>query len=45
MKKIIIFMVLTGTIACCTGNQKKTEGFSYSVDRFADIEVLRYQVP
>jgi len=45
MKKIILFMALTGTLTCCTNNQENTDGFNYSVDRFADIEVLRYQVP
>jgi len=38
-------MALTGTIMCCTGKQDTKAGFNYSVDRFADIEVLRYQVP
>jgi len=38
-------MALTGTIVCCNNTQENTESFNYSVDRFADIEVLRYQVP
>jgi len=38
-------MALMGTIACCTNIQENTDSFNYSVDRFADIEVLRYQVP
>ena len=45
MKKLILGMALTGTIVCCTNRQEKTVRFNYSVDRFADIEVLRYQVP
>ena len=38
-------MALTGTMVCCTHIQENTASFDYSVDRFADIEVLRYQVP
>ena len=45
MKKMILYMVLTGTTMGCTHIQDNTEGFNYSADRFADIEVLRYQVP
>lgn len=30
--------------AACTGNREEAE-FTYSVDRFADIEVLRYEIP
>ena len=30
--------------AACTGTQKEEE-FTYSVDKFADIEVLRYEIP
>ena len=37
-------MALTGIITGCTGSRENTEGFVYTVDRFADIEVLRYQV-
>ena len=43
-------------LASCTGNKKAEtsdtssqndfdETFEYSVDKFADIEILRYQVP
>lgn len=31
--------------ACSHQNQKESDDFNYVVDRFADIEVLRYQVP
>lgn len=33
--------------SCGTGNEKQDseESFNYHVDRFADVEVLRYQVP
>ncbi len=29
----------------CTGNKQENNGSDWSVDRFADIEVLRYEVP
>ena len=29
----------------CTGNKQENTGSDWSVDRFADIEVLRYEVP
>ena len=38
-------MALTGIIAGCNDNRSDTESFNYTADRFADIEVLRYQVP
>ena len=38
-------MVLTGSMVCCNNMKDNTEPFNYSADRFADIEVLRYQVP
>ena len=45
MKKIILFMILTGIMAGCNSGQENRESFNYTADRFADIEVLRYQVP
>jgi dipeptidyl-peptidase-3 len=45
MKKIIFFMALSGIIAGCSNNREHTEDFNYTADRFADTEVLRYQVP
>lgn len=33
----------------CTGNKtassEKAQSFSYEVDKFADLQILRYQVP
>ena len=46
MKKMIVCMALTGIIVACNDSPQQTTGsFNYSADRFADIEVLRYQVP
>ena len=41
--KIMLGIIGTGILFSCSG--KKEEGFKYSLDEFADIEVLRYQVP
>ncbi|MDR1022820.1 MAG: dipeptidyl peptidase 3 [Prevotellaceae bacterium] len=48
MKKIVFFLmgtILTG--ACQSGGQRSAgdENFSYSVEKFADLEILRYRVP
>ena len=47
MKNIILICMSTMLMAC--GAEKATtpkiEDFSYSVDKFADIEILRYRVP
>jgi dipeptidyl-peptidase-3 len=45
--KIMITATLVAAVSCQNSDQAKNgEGaFNYSVDRFADIEVLRYQVP
>lgn len=55
MKKFICMLTTLFVLASCTNTQKKdlvkTEGdgidstFEYKVDRFADIEILRYGVP
>lgn len=47
MKKISILIILTLLMCNCKmENVAKTEGdFNYEVDKFADIRVLRYQVP
>lgn len=50
MRKILLSAALGATIllAGCGGNKEKTEtnkDFSYEVDEFADIQVLRYKVP
>ncbi|MFA6590334.1 MAG: dihydrofolate reductase, partial [Bacteroidales bacterium] len=29
----------------CNSKQADTENFNYKVDRFADVEIIRYQVP
>lgn len=44
MKKIIPTLILT-SIAGLQGNAAVDPDFNYHVDRFADIEVLRYEVP
>ena len=44
MKKIIPTLAL-GAILSTATTQAATPGFNYHVDRFADIEVLRYEVP
>ena len=43
MKKI--FLAAIATAALATTAMAQNSNFNYSVDRFADIEVLRYQVP
>ena len=48
MKKFCVVAMAAGFMMCsCGHNDASSEGdeFNYSVDRFADIEVLRYQVP
>ena len=42
MKKSII---LLATIALLCGCQKKEQSFQYNVDKFYDLEILRYDVP
>ncbi|MBD5204588.1 MAG: dihydrofolate reductase [Bacteroidales bacterium] len=44
MKKIIPALLL-GTLVSLQGNAVVDKNFDYHVDRFADIEVLRYEVP
>jgi len=50
MKKYLITMAIgmTTVLASCDGSKKETanaENFEYSVEQFADIQVLRYKVP
>lgn len=45
LNRIIPSAVIALTITSCNMSDKKTEDFDYTVDRFADIEVLRYKVP
>lgn len=44
MKKIIPTLII-GTMAGLNANAYFDKNFNYHVDRFADIEVLRYEVP
>ena len=43
MKKLI-FILLTGYFSISNAMEKENDNFNYKVDRFADIEVLRYRV-
>ena len=47
MKKILFASVMATALLASCSKEKAAEQpeFSYNVDRFADIEVLRYQVP
>lgn len=45
MKQIIVLMMLTVATTNYANQATKTNDFNYIADRFADIEVLRYQVP
>lgn len=46
MKKItILFVALLSLFACNKEKSKNMNEFQYSVDRFDDVEILRYQVP
>lgn len=44
MNKIIPTLII-GTMATISANAVEDKNFNYHVDRFADIEVLRYEVP
>lgn len=44
MKKIIPTLII-GTMTAISANAVEDKNFNYHVDRFADIEVLRYEVP
>lgn len=45
LNRIIPSAVIALSITSCNMSDKKAEDFDYTVDRFADIEVLRYKVP
>ena len=47
MKKIIMFLGIAGLLTACTPSEKKSqnEEFKYLVDEFADLKVMRYQIP
>lgn len=47
--KILIMSGIAMALSACSGGGEKTEaqenGFEYAVERFADLQLLRYQVP
>ena len=47
MKKIIMILGIAGLLTACTSNDKKAQNgeFKYLVDEFADLKVMRYQIP
>ena len=45
MKKVIPTLALGAILTTASTMQAATPGFNYHVDNFADIEVLRYEVP
>ncbi len=46
MKKIVCTMATLLLLAsCATNKQDKGDAFDYTVESFADLEILRYQVP
>lgn len=44
MKKLCILLLGVMTLAACQNKQPKGE-FTYNVDKFYDLEILRYEVP
>lgn len=45
MKKTLIIGSALALVACACTKKENMDDFDYTADRFADIEVLRYQVP
>ena len=46
MKTFVKMLILTGAVAAATcGCAKKETSFRYTLDTFADIKIMRYQVP
>ncbi|MBQ9077325.1 MAG: dihydrofolate reductase [Muribaculaceae bacterium] len=45
INRIIPSAIIALSISSCNMTEKKADNFDYTVDRFADIEVLRYKVP
>lgn len=45
LNRIIPGAVIALSVSSCNMTEKAAEDFDYTVDRFADIEVLRYKVP
>ena len=44
MKKVIFILMMSLLTFACTSKEQKEE-FNYVVDSFADMQILRYQVP
>ena len=42
--KFVFSMILIGLMAACTPNKPETDNFSYTDEKFADIQMLRYKV-
>jgi len=47
MKKIIVFILISGFFMACKTQSPsaKKDSFKYSTEQFADLRILRYQVP
>ena len=47
MKRIIMILSIAGLLTACGSSEKKAqnEDFKYLVDEFADLKVMRYQIP
>ena len=47
MKKIVMILGLAGLLTACVSCEKKAQNgeFKYLVDEFADLKVMRYQIP
>ena len=47
MKRIIMFLGIAGLLTACAPSDKKAQNgeFKYLVDEFADLKVMRYQIP
>lgn len=50
MKRILFFMALFSSFVACTDNRQaqqtpEIENFEYMVDKFYDLQILRYRVP
>ena len=46
MNKIVKMMMIAGAAAALTGcDNAGTPDFKYTIDSFADLKVMRYQIP
>lgn len=43
--KFLMFTVLPLMFSCSMQNENKADDFDYNVERFADLQILRYKVP